>query len=556
MGLFNAVRQVNGLVFALALLLAICFVLPTRAMANDEAVAALHEFYKARNYRPVWTAEDRFTPKGRKLPAILAGSAAHGLDPEAYSVHRIIAMLDGSGTPESPQGWKDAELLMSHSLWRYASDLMGQTIDAETLKSVAEGDIEDNLQALAPAAPLYGALKTRLAELDTQIANMRLAGIETLPKLAFGRTYFKPGMSHRDVAHLRNLMEPFGAMPLPEGTKPEVANRYDESLAKSVGRFQHEYGLKSDGTIGPETLRLLNRSPSELRQQVLANLQRLREPHRRLREDDRIEVSIARYWLTAYENGHEAMSMPVIVGKPARQTISFRTEISGVRLNPAWYVPPTIKQQDFIPMLVKDPAKLVRKHGLNVVHNGKRVDATAIEWSKMTPKELSQVGFWRPAGDGNPLGRYRVIMENPYDIYLHDTNAPDLFEASYRAHSSGCIRVSKPEELANFILKRKTGWNQQKTKDAVKSGRTQDIIIENKIPIYLDYMTAWINSRNQVILGSDVYRLDEPRYDGLVKHVSTTQRDAQKILQRGTDILTPNLQEAHHRDHVLTQTTN
>ncbi|MBU6236089.1 MAG: L,D-transpeptidase family protein [Alphaproteobacteria bacterium] len=532
--------------------------LPARAQDDeDKSFYAIQSFYAMREYKSIWTDGDGFTPKGRRLPAILAGAAAHGIDPETYGVSRIASMLDGKGLPETPEGWHAVELEMTYYLWQFASDLMGQPIDAETLFSVADGDIEDNLQALAPSQPLYGALKTRLAELDTQIANENLAGVTESPALSFGKKLFKPGMSHPDVQKLRTLMVPFGAMALSETESPEVANRYDESLAKSVSRFQQEYGLKDDGTIGPETLRILNRDPRTLRVQVVANMQRLREPHRRLREDSRIEVSIARFWLTGYEDGREAISMPVIVGKPTRQTISFRTEITGVRLNPMWYVPPTIKKEDFIPMLVKDPARLVKMHGVNVVHNGKQVSNPAeVEWAKMSPKELSQVAFWRPAGDGNPLGRYRVIMDNPYDIYLHDTNHPDLFDDSMRAQSSGCVRVSRPEDLANFLLQHKTGWSPQKTKDTVKTGRTFDVVMESKMPIYLDYMTAWFNSRNQVILGVDVYKLDTPRYDGLVKHVLTTQRNAQKISQRVTDILTPELQEAHHREPVLTHSTN
>lgn len=527
-----------------------------RADETDGAFEVLRSFYAAHKYEPVWTDEDRFTNRGRALPAILAASVAHGLDAEAYNVTRMVGMLDGKGTPEGARAWQEAEILMSYGLWRYASDLMGQPVDSDTFANLMDGDIEDNLQALGPSQPLYASLKNRLAELDHIIANENLAGVTEAPKIEFGKKGFKPGMSHPNVVQLRTLMAPFGAPELPPSETESGRHLYDETLAKAVGRFQQEYGLKSDGSIGPETLKILNRDPRTLRRQVVANMQRLREPHRRLREDTRIEVSIARYWLTGYEGGQEAISMPVIVGKPARQTISFRTEISGVRLNPAWHVPPTIKKQDFLPMLVKDPAKLVRMHGVKVVHGGRHVDPTSVEWGKMTPRELSQVGFWRPAGDGNPLGRYRVIMENPYDIYLHDTNHPDLFEGSYRAQSSGCVRVSKPEELTAFLLRQKTGWTAQKTEEIVKSGRTFDVAMENKVPIYLDYMTAWFNSLGQVILGTDVYGLDGPRYDGLVKHVLTTQRNAQKILDRVTDILSPDLQEAHHRDPVQTQSTN
>lgn len=520
------------------------------APTNDQAFTVLRAFYANRNYKPVWTRGERFNDRARNLPAIMADATRHGLDPETYGMTRMTTVLT-SEKPNGPNAWKQAELFWTYNVWEYASDLAGMPLDAATLDSVLDGDIEDNLANLAPDAPLYTMLQDKLVQLDQAIAS----GTDPNPvKFNFGRPLFKPGMSNRQVPDLRARMVAFGAYEdISSDAAPGAEQVYDAQLAQAVSRFQSEYGLKNDGSIGPVTLQILNRSPQEERRQIAANLQRLREPHRRLREDNRIEVSIARYWLTGYENGREAIAMPVIVGKPGRQTISFRTEITGVRLNPTWNVPATIKKEDFIPQLLDDPTKL--KYRVKVVHAGQTVDPELVDWKTLTPRELSQVRFWQPAGDGNALGRYRVIMSNPYDIYLHDTNHPELFKISMRAQSSGCVRVARPDELTDFILKNASGWNPQKIKETVAKGQTRDVVIENKIPIYLDYMTAWFNDRRQLILGMDVYALDKPRYDVLVKNGLTTQRNAQGILSRVTDILEPELKEAHRLD-ALTPTAN
>lgn len=513
---------------------------------GEAAFSVLHQFYSQRNYKDVWVDDDHFTARARTLPKILAAATEHGLDPEAYGLSKMKLMLTDE-KPQDPQGWKQAEIFWTYNAYAYASDLFGQKLDAVTLESVLDGDVADNFEALAPDNELYRALQERLAELNA-------AGPATQAAFDFRRGLFKPGMQSPMVPQLRARMISYGAFDeLPAETNSSV---YDANLAKAVGRFQHEYGLTDDGSIGPATLALLNRGPEQEREQIIANLQRLREPHRRLREDKRIEVSIARFWLTGYEGGREAISMPVVVGQPRRQTISFRTEITGVRLNPTWSVPATIKREDFIPGLLSDPAKLMRKHPVKVVHAGQLVDPTQVDWTQFTPRELMQVSFTQPSGDGNPLGRYRVIMSNPYDIYLHDTNHPELFKLSMRAQSSGCVRVARPDDLAAFILKGKTGWDPQKTAKVVTGNQTTDVVIENKIPIYLDYMTAWFNDRRQLILGTDVYALDKPRYEILVKNGQTTQRNAQKILSRVTDILEPELKEAQHTGSVLTQSTN
>lgn len=516
--------------------------------AGTQAIRVLQDFYAQRNYRAIWTDGDHFTTRGRNLPDILQTATKHGLDPNVYGVARMRAVLSGD-LPQSQAAWEQAEVFWTYGVWLYASDLLGQNADTQTLQSVLDGDVSDNLAALAPDGPLYKALQERLAQIDG------VQPSEQPIRFNFGKT-LKPGMRHALVPMLRGQMAAFGAYEVLPAENAADATLYDPNLAKAVARFQREYGLKSDGAIGADTLRILNRDEGEERVQIIANLQRLREPHRRLREDRRLEVSIARFWLTGFDDGHEVLGMPVVVGKPRRQTISFRTEVTGVRLNPDWNVPSTIKKEDFIPMLVQDPARLVRMHGVKIALGRQTLDPIATDWSQLSPQELAQIRFWRPAGEGNPLGRYRIIMENPYDIYLHDTNHPELFEASMRAQSSGCVRVAQPEQLAEFVLQGKHGWNPQKIKEAVRTGRTMDVVIENKLPIYLDYMTGWFNDRAQLVLGVDIYGLDKPRYDALVQKGLTTQRNAQKILNRATDILLPELKEAQHRDPVLTQSTN
>ncbi|HEY8964249.1 MAG TPA: L,D-transpeptidase family protein [Alphaproteobacteria bacterium] len=524
----------------------------------DAAFGAMHDFYAAREFKPVWTKGDQFTDDAKALPSILSMSRAHGLDPQTYGVDRMQTMLT-TEAPKDQSGWQQAEILWTYNLWRYASDLLGQKLDAATLGSVIQGDIEDNLADLAPDTPLYKAMQTRLAQIDSQeTANAEAAKtgqVVPAPEMINFKRTFKPGMSSPAVPLLRARMLEYGAVPVAVDATPDVANLYDEALVKAVQAFQVEYGLKNDGAIGGVTLGILNRSAAEERRQLVANLQRLREPHRRAREDRRIEVSIARFLLTAYNDNQPALSMPVVVGQPKRQTISFRTEITGVRLNPTWTVPKTIRNEDFIPQLTKDPAKLVRRHGLKFTKGGKSFDPTMIDWTQVTPQEMAQVSMWTPAGEGNPLGFYRVIMDNPYDIYLHDTNHRDLFAGSFRALSSGCVRVGNPEELTNFILQGTEGWDPQKTKDFVKKGQTKDVVIASKIPIYLDYMTAWFNDRAQLVLGHDVYALDKPRYDNLVNNVLTTQRDAQKLLDQAANILQPNFKEAR-QDTVLNTTSN
>ena len=50
-------------------------------------------------------------------------------------------------------------------------------------------------------------------------------------------------------------------------------------------------------------------------------------------------------------------------------------------------------------------------------------------------------------------------MDNPHDIYLHDTPAWRFFYLSARTLSSGCVRLADAPALALALMKHDQGWN-------------------------------------------------------------------------------------------------
>ena len=77
----------------------------------------------------------------------------------------------------------------------------------------------------------------------------------------------------------------------------------------------------------------------------------------------------------------------------------------------------------------------------------------------------------QPPGADNALGRVKFLFPNPHSIYLHDTPSQELFEAERRMFSSGCIRVERPLELAERLLKGQN-WSGEKIRRVVDSGET------------------------------------------------------------------------------------
>jgi murein L,D-transpeptidase YcbB/YkuD len=229
-----------------------------------------------------------------------------------------------------------------------------------------------------------------------------------------------------------------------------------------------------------------------------------------------VNIPAATVW--AVDNGQVEFQMPVIVGKKVRPTQSFITEIQGVRFNPDWTVPPTIKREDILPKLIENP-DYIRDKGMELIHvspeGAQTIDPQSVDWQNITPKELNSLEMVQIPGSHNPLGKIRILMPNKYNIYLHDTNQPEYFERAARAQSSGCIRMKEPEKMAAFVMEHEEGWSDEKMKQMLSSGRTRDVKISKSIPVYLLYYTVWTDERGQTIFGNDIYDLDDQLFNKL-----------------------------------------
>jgi murein L,D-transpeptidase YcbB/YkuD len=268
----------------------------------------------------------------------------------------------------------------------------------------------------------------------------------------------------------------------------------------------------------------MNKTPQEKFYQIIANLERLR-----WLEDNKpgkyVLVNIPSSTLWAVENEQVVHEMPVVVGRKDRPTLSFITEITGVRFNPTWTVPPTIKRKDYLPMLRENPMSLAEK-GIDLRYEGQSIDPNSVNWVNFPEDELPNLQMVQGPGDTNPLGHIRILMPNQYNIYLHDTTTPEYFQASERMFSSGCVRVKEPASLATFILKENQNWSDTFIEDKLATGKTADIATSRKIPVYLLYLTTWLNDDGSLSYGPDIYEwdkliLEELKSSGQLQEFST-----------------------------------
>ncbi len=218
-----------------------------------------------------------------------------------------------------------------------------------------------------------------------------------------------------------------------------------------------------------------------------------------------VDVPLMEFFLR--REGTNAMHMRVVVGKPERQTPSLFANMSSVVINPPWGVPPTILKKDVLPGLQKSGKKYLDKKGLKVYdHEGKRVNASAIN-----AKNYRRFNYKQAPGDDNSLGYVKFNLPNQWDIYLHDTPHRDDFVKRFRALSSGCIRLHRPQELAIFILSdiEKKRYTQGRLDTVIDTHITRYENLKNKIPVHITYLTAFEDTTGKHIrFIRDVYCRD------------------------------------------------
>jgi murein L,D-transpeptidase YcbB/YkuD len=210
------------------------------------------------------------------------------------------------------------------------------------------------------------------------------------------------------------------------------------------------------------------------------------------------------YYIRDRKNVWETRSQ---VGREARQTPSFRANITYLVFNPDWTVPPTILAKDVLAGMKKGENTIARK-GLTILdREGRRVSPASIDWQTVSAKGFPYT-LRQPPGPDNALGRVKFIFPNEHTVFLHDTPSRELFQADQRTFSSGCIRIERPLELAERLLAGQDDWTPEKIQQAVESGKSQTVFLREPLPILIVYWTVSVGASGEPRYAKDVYNLD------------------------------------------------
>ncbi|MGB3464911.1 MAG: L,D-transpeptidase family protein, partial [Cyclobacteriaceae bacterium] len=131
-----------------------------------------------------------------------------------------------------------------------------------------------------------------------------------------------------------------------------------------------------------------------------------------------------------------------------------------------------------------------------------------VDWSQYSVSNFPFNVVQQP-GPSNALGLVKFIMPNNMSIYLHDTPTDYLFERTERALSHGCIRLEKPAELAEYVLRNRKGWDKEKVYEYMHKDSPKRINLDEDIHVQITYLTAFVDELGLINFREDIYNHDK-----------------------------------------------
>ena len=318
--------------------------------------------------------------------------------------------------------------------------------------------------------------------------------------------------------------------------------QYAQQVFRQIGCDSIAQCLRSiqpQGKYYEQLKEMLTKTPDDdLRKAIIVNLERSRwRLHNPINESvKRIVVNIPAFHLYAY-NSDSLMDMRVVCGNPKTKTPLLSSNIEYLEVNPKWVIPMSIIRNE-VGHRAGDSSYFAR-HRYSIIdrQTGKAVDARHVSRQMLNSGKYSVA---QKGGAGNSLGRVVFRFKNDFSVYLHDTSNPSAFQRDFRGLSHGCVRVSRPFDLAHFVLGNPDAWLLDKIRigmglsPATDQGRQYvsnhpnvddrnkiigHVGVDPRVPLYIIYNTLWQDASGQIKKWPDVYGYDAVIWRNLQPYV-------------------------------------
>jgi murein L,D-transpeptidase YcbB/YkuD len=464
-----------------------------RLMPRIAERSAAEAFYKSHNYAPIWIKDGALTSRAKAAIIRLKNAAADGLDPADYPVPAF-------GTLTSADALAEGDVTLTNSVLDYARHLeIGRIAPTRVTTDIDYGnhtpdpaallreittsnDVNATFEDFNPPAAGFRALKEKLAALRSN------ASADPVPddRIAAGPV-LRPGMKDARVPKLREKLRLRSRNP----SDPT----YDRQLARAVAALQKHARLQANGNLDNRTLAVINgpapMSASKQIDTIVANMERWRWLPRDLGKNY-VMVNIPDYTLKVVQNHNVVWHTKIVAGKPQTPTPLLTAAMDNVIVNPSWYVPQSIIQNELLPLYDSDP-NIFDRMGLEV---------------RRGPD--GNINVVQPPGAANSLGRIKFNFPNKFQVYLHDTPEKRLFSYDKRAFSHGCMRVEDPTKFGEIVLAMaSTGPTPTSQQLYGLFGHDEkQFKLSSRPMVHLTYQTAYVDEAGKLVIRDDLYGFD------------------------------------------------
>ena len=479
----------------------------------------VNSFYGQNNYKSIWSSRESWNPLADSMFYFIKNAKYYGLYPEDYHYHELDTLrkklINDSLARMDAITWTKADLMLSDAFMKTIKDLKEGRLIADSVSISSKKDYADsffiknlnNISAINAVSTFFNSIEpsnTSYQSLRNQLKNF-VDSMDT-------RTYLYLNYPYKDslafIKHLHKRLTQSGlgdsSIELPDSLV----------MSKEIKKYQVKHGLVVDGKAGPRVIKTLNSNDQEKFKRIAITLDRYKRLP--LLPETYIWVNLPGFYLKVLDHDTVVLESKVIVGKPGTRTPLLTSAISDMVTYPKWTIPESIVRKDILPALKKDPGYLARKGFSLVDLKGEAINPYTINWfkySKGIPWKVVQ-----GSGDDNALGIFKFNFDNPYSVYLHDTNQRYLFANAGRALSHGCVRVQNWEALAYYIARSDSmamsegqavsSYNTDSIKTWISNKSRKRIMVKKKLPLYIEYFTCE-TKKKKIVFYDDIYNEDK-----------------------------------------------
>ncbi len=463
------------------------------------------------NNKLLWFDKSKLNSKGDSLLKFIEKSVYYGLIPNNYHLIKIKRHLDSiesNKTTINVTALVTADLMLSDAYFLmgahlnkgrfYTDSLLLQTNfskldkgwDSVLVSGYKQANLKAALDSLEPKFYNYRMLKKELA---TILNNPTLYQVDSIPFSTEKDTAVKLQLIKKSL--------------IKQGLYDSTILANDSvKLAKALNKLQKQWFIQPDGKIGKYTTQAFSYNREKIIKQICMAMERWRWETKF--PEKYAFINIPAFWLTVFEKDTVVMQSAVVCGKPDHQTPILKSKIDHMLIYPYWNVPISIATKEILPAVQRDTS-YIRKKNFEVLGAGDKVlDYTKIPWRRYT-KDYLPVRFRQRIGEENSLGVVKFNFNNPFGVYLHDTNSKRYFKTSSRSQSHGCIRLENFNDFADFLIR---DDSVHYTHDSLQvyfvKQEQKKIKLKKAMPIFTRYYTAHADSTG-LKLYIDVYRKDE-----------------------------------------------